>query len=105
MHKFDAFFKHSNLIKRRNHFAIIYVYIYCNQFYIIFKFLINYNQFSGFETDEQEGLPPFWCSLFPYLATILPSIFHTAAIWLTVYLAVQRLVLDRFKTQNIKNID
>lgn len=46
---------------------------------------------EGFETDMQEGLPPFWCSLFPYLATILPSIFHTSAIWLTVYLAVQRL--------------
>jgi len=48
------------------------------------------NLFEGFETDMQEGLPAFWCSLFPYLATILPSIFHTSAIWLTVYLAVQR---------------
>jgi hypothetical protein len=46
----------------------------------------------GFETDEREGLPQFWCTLFPYLATILPSIFHTSAIWLTVYLAVQRFI-------------
>lgn len=38
------------------------------------------------------GLPPFWCCMFPFMAFILPSVFHTAAIWLTVYLAVQRYI-------------
>lgn len=30
--------------------------------------------------------------MYPYFATIFPSIFHTAAIWLTVYLAAQRCI-------------
>ncbi|KAI1706873.1 7 transmembrane receptor (rhodopsin family) domain-containing protein [Ditylenchus destructor] len=42
--------------------------------------------------DHNQGLPAFWCVIFPYCASILPSIFHTAAIWLTVYLAVQRYI-------------
>ncbi|VDM38009.1 unnamed protein product [Toxocara canis] len=52
----------------------------------------HFNQFTGFETDHENGLPAFWCMMFPYMAFILPSIFHTAAIWLTVYLAVQRYI-------------
>uniref|UniRef100_A0A1I7Z511 G_PROTEIN_RECEP_F1_2 domain-containing protein n=1 Tax=Steinernema glaseri TaxID=37863 RepID=A0A1I7Z511_9BILA len=47
---------------------------------------------AGYLRDEVEGLPSFWCTMFPYMATIMPSIFHTAAIWLTVYLAVQRYI-------------
>ncbi|KAF7639492.1 G_PROTEIN_RECEP_F1_2 domain-containing protein [Meloidogyne graminicola] len=54
--------------------------------------LLYYYTFQGFKTDEQQGLPSFWCWLFPYLATILPSMFHTSAIWLTVYLAIQRFI-------------
>ncbi|KAH7700323.1 CBN-SPRR-1 protein, partial [Aphelenchoides avenae] len=54
--------------------------------------LLYYYTFKGYQTDQEYGLPPFWCSMFPYLASILPSIFHTAAIWLTVYLAVQRYI-------------
>uniref|UniRef100_A0A183CHB7 G_PROTEIN_RECEP_F1_2 domain-containing protein n=1 Tax=Globodera pallida TaxID=36090 RepID=A0A183CHB7_GLOPA len=73
--------------------------------------LLYYYTFGGYLTDEWQGLPAFWCTLFPYLATSLPSIFHTvrnlnlrvnectipspfflAAIWLTVYLAVQRYI-------------
>lgn len=46
----------------------------------------------GYETDQTYGLPAFWCSMYPYFATIFPSIFHTAAIWLTVYLAAQRYI-------------
>uniref|UniRef100_A0A7E4ULE0 G_PROTEIN_RECEP_F1_2 domain-containing protein n=1 Tax=Panagrellus redivivus TaxID=6233 RepID=A0A7E4ULE0_PANRE len=54
--------------------------------------LLYYYTFSGYEVDENQGLPPFWCTMFPYMASYLPSIFHTAAIWLTVYLAVQRYI-------------
>uniref|UniRef100_A0A915C7K8 G-protein coupled receptors family 1 profile domain-containing protein n=1 Tax=Parascaris univalens TaxID=6257 RepID=A0A915C7K8_PARUN len=54
--------------------------------------LLYYYTFHGFQTDRQNGLPPFWCRMFPYMAFILPSVFHTAAIWLTVYLAVQRYI-------------
>lgn len=39
-----------------------------------------------------QGLPSLWCTAFPYLAYVIPTICHTAAIWLTVYLAVQRYV-------------
>uniref|UniRef100_A0A914YX04 G-protein coupled receptors family 1 profile domain-containing protein n=1 Tax=Panagrolaimus superbus TaxID=310955 RepID=A0A914YX04_9BILA len=54
--------------------------------------LLYYYTFDGYKTDELYGLPSFWCTMFPYMASILPSIFHTAAIWLTVYLAVQRYI-------------
>uniref|UniRef100_A0AC34Q5Z6 G-protein coupled receptors family 1 profile domain-containing protein n=1 Tax=Panagrolaimus sp. JU765 TaxID=591449 RepID=A0AC34Q5Z6_9BILA len=54
--------------------------------------LLYYYTFDGYKVDEEFGLPPFWCTMFPYMASILPSIFHTAAIWLTVFLAVQRYI-------------
>uniref|UniRef100_A0A915EBM6 G-protein coupled receptors family 1 profile domain-containing protein n=1 Tax=Ditylenchus dipsaci TaxID=166011 RepID=A0A915EBM6_9BILA len=54
--------------------------------------LLYYYTFGGYLTDQRLGLPSFWCTMFPYMASILPSIFHTAAIWLTVYLAVQRYI-------------
>ncbi|VDK17485.1 unnamed protein product [Anisakis simplex] len=57
-----------------------------------FPWLLYYYTFHGFETDQESGLPAFWCTMFPYMAFILPSIFHTIAIWLTVYLAVQRYI-------------
>ncbi|KAI6177283.1 FMRFamide receptor [Aphelenchoides bicaudatus] len=54
--------------------------------------LIFYYSMGGYKTDHIYGLPAFWCSVYPYFATIFPSIFHTAAIWLTVYLAAQRCI-------------
>uniref|UniRef100_A0A914D7J8 G-protein coupled receptors family 1 profile domain-containing protein n=1 Tax=Acrobeloides nanus TaxID=290746 RepID=A0A914D7J8_9BILA len=54
--------------------------------------LLYYYTFEGYIIDAREGLPPFWCTMFPYMASVMPSIFHTAAIWLTVYLAVQRYI-------------
>uniref|UniRef100_A0A1I7XQ98 G_PROTEIN_RECEP_F1_2 domain-containing protein n=1 Tax=Heterorhabditis bacteriophora TaxID=37862 RepID=A0A1I7XQ98_HETBA len=38
------------------------------------------------------GLNPFWCQAHAYLFEILPSISHTAATLLTVFLAVQRYI-------------
>ncbi|CAD5221242.1 unnamed protein product [Bursaphelenchus xylophilus] len=54
--------------------------------------LLYYYTFNGYRTDIQYGLSQLWCFSFPYMATICPSIFHTAAIWLTVYLAAQRYI-------------
>ncbi|VDN34248.1 unnamed protein product [Gongylonema pulchrum] len=54
--------------------------------------LIYYYTLYGHVIERYSGLPAFWCSMFPYMAYILPSIFHTVAIWLTVYLAVQRYI-------------
>ncbi|CAB3410113.1 unnamed protein product [Caenorhabditis bovis] len=51
-----------------------------------------YYTLSGYKTDLQHGLPSFWCAAIPYMAAYLPSIFHTMAIWLTVYLAIQRYI-------------
>ncbi|CAD6191095.1 unnamed protein product [Caenorhabditis auriculariae] len=51
-----------------------------------------YYTLSGYKVDLQYGLPPFWCTVIPYMATFFPSIFHMTAIWLTVYLAIQRYV-------------
>ena len=54
--------------------------------------LLFYYTLGGYEIDQAYGLPSYWCTLYPYFATILPSIFHTTAIWLTVYLAAQRYI-------------
>ncbi|KAI6240024.1 FMRFamide receptor [Aphelenchoides fujianensis] len=54
--------------------------------------LCSVEAFIRYQTDRIFGLPAFWCSSFPYMATLLPSIFHTAACWLTVYLALQRCI-------------
>ncbi|CAA93674.3 G-protein coupled receptors family 1 profile domain-containing protein [Caenorhabditis elegans] len=51
-----------------------------------------YYTLSGYKNDLQTGLPSFWCDMIPYMAAFLPSIFHTMAIWLTVYLAIQRYI-------------
>ncbi|CAJ0564966.1 unnamed protein product, partial [Mesorhabditis spiculigera] len=53
---------------------------------------LYYYTFGGHKTDDVEGLSEFWCRFHPYFAVHLPTIFHTAAIWLTVFLAVQRYV-------------
>lgn len=38
------------------------------------------------------GLSAFWCHAYGYFFELLPSAFHTAAIWLAVFLAVQRYI-------------
>ncbi|CAD6193107.1 unnamed protein product [Caenorhabditis auriculariae] len=53
---------------------------------------LYYYTFQGYQTDSDFGLDTFWCHAHAYLLEILPSIFHTAAIWLTVFLAIQRYV-------------
>ncbi|VDK45416.1 unnamed protein product [Anisakis simplex] len=53
---------------------------------------IYYYTLGGFSTDQREGLTPFWCRFHSYFAVHFPTIFHTSAIWLTVFLAIQRYV-------------
>uniref|UniRef100_A0A1I7WGR9 G_PROTEIN_RECEP_F1_2 domain-containing protein n=1 Tax=Heterorhabditis bacteriophora TaxID=37862 RepID=A0A1I7WGR9_HETBA len=65
---------------------------------------LYYYTFDGLYVDHEEGLPDFWCKAHPYFAVHLPTmsvininfcslyLFHTAAIWLTVYLAIQRYI-------------
>ncbi|VDO18681.1 unnamed protein product [Heligmosomoides polygyrus] len=58
----------------------------------VMPWFLYYFTFSGFESDVKYGLSSFWCNAVPYMAAILPSVFHTTAIWLTVYLAIQRYI-------------
>uniref|UniRef100_A0A0K0FBS5 G-protein coupled receptor (inferred by orthology to a D. melanogaster protein) n=1 Tax=Strongyloides venezuelensis TaxID=75913 RepID=A0A0K0FBS5_STRVS len=53
---------------------------------------LYYYTFKGYKIDEVYGLSPFWCSVYPYISTYIPTIFRTCANWLAVYLAVQRYV-------------
>ncbi|PAV77256.1 hypothetical protein WR25_17917 [Diploscapter pachys] len=53
---------------------------------------LYYYTLSGHKTDALTGLPSFWCYAIPYMASFFPSIFHTMAIWMTVYLAIQRYI-------------
>uniref|UniRef100_A0A0K0EM68 G_PROTEIN_RECEP_F1_2 domain-containing protein n=1 Tax=Strongyloides stercoralis TaxID=6248 RepID=A0A0K0EM68_STRER len=53
---------------------------------------LYYYTFKGYKIDENYGLSSFWCSLYPYISTYIPTIFRTCANWLAVYLAVQRYV-------------
>ncbi|KAK6765882.1 hypothetical protein RB195_025666 [Necator americanus] len=53
---------------------------------------LYYYTFGGLYDDQKYGLSDFWCKTHPYFAVHLPTIFHTAAIWLTVYLAIQRYI-------------
>uniref|UniRef100_A0AC35U5U5 G_PROTEIN_RECEP_F1_2 domain-containing protein n=1 Tax=Rhabditophanes sp. KR3021 TaxID=114890 RepID=A0AC35U5U5_9BILA len=52
--------------------------------------LIYYYTLNGYEDEENLGLSPFWCKFHSYFNYILPTLFHTTAIWLTVYLAISR---------------
>lgn len=49
-----------------------------------------YYTFGGYKNDLKYGMPPFWCKYHPHIWKTIPTLFHTNAIWLTVYLAVQR---------------
>jgi hypothetical protein len=41
---------------------------------------------------HREWVPYRWCYIYPVLTEYIPTVFHTASIWLTVALAVQRYV-------------
>ncbi|ESO93744.1 hypothetical protein LOTGIDRAFT_94766, partial [Lottia gigantea] len=46
-----------------------------------------------FATDRLKEFTPYsWCNAYKYLAELLPTIFHTASIWLTMALAIQRYI-------------
>lgn len=53
---------------------------------------LYYYTLKGYLVDRSGGLPPFWCHVYPFLSYILPTVWHTAGIFLTVFLAVQRYV-------------
>ena len=40
----------------------------------------------------RDWVPYHWCALYPVLTDHLPTVFHTASIWLTVALAAHRYV-------------
>jgi len=48
--------------------------------------------FSGGDGAHLEWVPYHWCAAFYFLTDHLPTIFHTASVWLTVALAAQRYV-------------
>ena len=48
--------------------------------------------YSGGDGAHREWLPYNWCAAFYSLTDHLPTIFHTASVWLTVALAAQRYV-------------
>ena len=48
--------------------------------------------FSGGDGAHLEWVPYQWCAAFYFLTDHLPTIFHTASVWLTVALAAQRYV-------------
>ena len=46
--------------------------------------------YTGSAGRYREWVPYAWCRAYPILTEFLPTVFHTASIWLTVALAVQR---------------
>jgi hypothetical protein len=54
---------------------------------------IYYYTLKGYKSDEKYGLPyETLCKIHPYMSYILPTMFHTAVIWLTGFLAIQRFI-------------
>uniref|UniRef100_A0A914CAG2 G-protein coupled receptors family 1 profile domain-containing protein n=1 Tax=Acrobeloides nanus TaxID=290746 RepID=A0A914CAG2_9BILA len=53
---------------------------------------LYYYTMKGYLVDQRSGLDSFWCHVYPYLSYILPTVWHTAVIFLTVFLAIQRYV-------------
>lgn len=62
--------------------------------------LMFYYSFDGYKTDARYGIPKLWCEVQTLLAYNLPSMCHTAAVWLTTYLAVHRYFYVRRSGQN-----
>lgn len=54
--------------------------------------LLYYYTFGGHLVDEQMGIPKFWCENLSLFLETLPTVFHTCAVWLTVFLAIQRYI-------------
>uniref|UniRef100_A0A0N5BC34 G_PROTEIN_RECEP_F1_2 domain-containing protein n=1 Tax=Strongyloides papillosus TaxID=174720 RepID=A0A0N5BC34_STREA len=54
--------------------------------------VLYYYTFGGYINDLKYGMPPFWCKYHSHIWKTIPTLFHTNAIWLTVYLAVQRYI-------------
>uniref|UniRef100_A0A0N4Z9L4 G_PROTEIN_RECEP_F1_2 domain-containing protein n=1 Tax=Parastrongyloides trichosuri TaxID=131310 RepID=A0A0N4Z9L4_PARTI len=54
--------------------------------------VLYYYTFGGYLNDLKYGMPPFWCKYHSHIWKTIPTLFHTNAIWLTVYLAVQRYI-------------
>ncbi|GMT07042.1 hypothetical protein PENTCL1PPCAC_29216, partial [Pristionchus entomophagus] len=53
---------------------------------------VYYYSLGGYNTYEKVGLTEGWCKSHQMLHEILPSLFHTTTMWLTVFLAIQRYV-------------
>ncbi|CAJ0934682.1 unnamed protein product, partial [Mesorhabditis belari] len=53
---------------------------------------IYYYTLKGYAIDQVYGMDRFSCFAFRYLFDSIPSVLHTTATWLTVFLAVQRYV-------------
>ena len=53
---------------------------------------LHYYTMKGYLVDATRGMNDFWCRTHPLLSHILPTVWHTAGIYLTVFLAVQRYV-------------
>lgn len=51
--------------------------------FILNCILLNVHRLGYVTTNLGSGLPAFWCITSPYLVSILPSMFHSAAMWLT----------------------
>lgn len=54
--------------------------------------LLFYYTFGGHAYVDEFGMPKFWCHTQQILMENIPTVFHTAAIWLTVFLAVNRYI-------------
>ena len=48
--------------------------------------------YSRSDGAHREWVPYHWCAAFYFLTDHLPTIFHTASVWLTVALAAQRYI-------------
>lgn len=51
-----------------------------------------------YTTGLNEYVPYDWCWLYLYLSNYIPTIFHTASVWLTVALAIHRFVRGSMRT-------
>lgn len=58
--------------------------------------LLFYYTFGGHKHVEKYGMPKFWCHSQQILMENIPTVFHTGAIWLTVFLAVNRYIYCRY---------
>lgn len=55
-------------------------------------YMLFFYSLKGYESERLEGLPRFWCEQGVFLIEHIPTMLHTAIIWQTVFLAIQRYV-------------